>query len=86
MDYVYRRLVDGDDGFRGAAEVRRRLAAAGEYQIFGLDPGEPSTLARSCGLELEVDLGPDEIAQRFTAALDLTPLGYHCLAQLRAAS
>lgn len=86
LDYVFRRVVDGDDGFRGAAQVRTRLAAAGEVQVLGFDPGELSAAARAAGLRVALDLGPAEIAdahRRDTGDDVGEPLGYHCLALLR---
>lgn len=87
VDYVYRRMVDGDDRYRGAAHVRARLAAAGEHQILGFDEGELATAARRHGLVVELDLGPTAISDRYLrdgqGRLAGEPLGYHQLAVLR---
>lgn len=86
LDYVFRKIVEGDDTFRGAAQIRARLAAAGQTQILGFDPGELAAAVRAAGLSTELDLDPSDIATRLLRdelGNSGEPLGYHCIALLR---
>ena len=64
FDYVWKEMVDGDDSFYGAAELRRRVVAAGEPFRFGIPRGTTAEFVGRFGLALEEDLGPDDAQAR----------------------
>jgi methyltransferase (TIGR00027 family) len=64
FDYLWKEMVDGDDSFYGAAQLRRRVEAGGEPFRFGIPRGGTREFVESFGLVLEEDLGPEDAQER----------------------
>jgi methyltransferase (TIGR00027 family) len=60
FDYLWKEMLDGDDSFYGAPELRRRVTEGGEPFKFGIPRGGTSEFAAGFGLVLEEDLGPQD--------------------------
>jgi methyltransferase (TIGR00027 family) len=89
FDYVVREMVEGDDAFHGAPQVRRRLAALGEPLRFGIPAGGARGFLAPFGLSLASDLRADELADRYLRRSDGTlggrPYGFAAIAHARVA-
>ena len=87
FDYAFSEAVDGDDSFHGAAELRRRVAKGGEPLGFGIPRGGAARFLAERGLELESDLGPDELRRRYLVRGDGRyagrPYGFVAIAHAR---
>jgi methyltransferase (TIGR00027 family) len=70
FDYAFREALTGDDSFHGAAQLRSRVARAGEPLRFGIPRGEVAGFLAERGLELESDLGPHELRRRYLVRAD----------------
>jgi methyltransferase (TIGR00027 family) len=70
FDYAYREVVDGDDSFHGASELRRRVASGGEPLRFGIPRGAVARFIAERGLELVSDLAPEELRGRYLVRSD----------------
>jgi len=64
FDYLWTEVLDGDDSFYGAAELRKRVTSGGEPFKFGIPRGGTKKFIESFGLVLEEDLGPDDAHER----------------------
>jgi methyltransferase (TIGR00027 family) len=64
FDYLWKEMLDGDDSFYGAKELRRRVASGGEPFKFGIPRGGTREFVESFGLVLEEDLGPEDAQER----------------------
>lgn len=64
FDYLWKEMLDGDDSFHGAPELRKRVTAGGEPFKFGIPRGKAKEFVESFGLALEEDLGPDDAQER----------------------
>ena len=64
FDYLWKEMLDGDDSFYGAAELRKQVASNGEPFKFGIPRGEAGEFVAGFGLEIEEDLGPDDAHER----------------------
>jgi methyltransferase (TIGR00027 family) len=64
FDYVWKEMVDGDDSFYGAKELRQRVIASGEPFKFGIPRGGTKRFLEEFGLRLDEDLGPDDAHER----------------------
>jgi methyltransferase (TIGR00027 family) len=86
FDYLFREMLDGDDGYRGAAQTRRRVRQVGEPFRFGIPVGEARAFVARHGLRLVSDLGPDELADRYLRRADGStgrPYGFVAIAHAR---
>jgi methyltransferase (TIGR00027 family) len=87
FDYVFREMVEGDDGFHGAAQVRKRLEALGEPLQFGIPAGGIMRFLGSFGLTVASDVQPDELAARYLRRTDGRiagrPYGFAAIAHAR---
>jgi methyltransferase (TIGR00027 family) len=82
FDYLWKEVLDGDDSFYGAAQLRKRVAAGGEPFRFGIPRGETATFVERFGLELEQDLGPEDAQQRLLGGAG-RPYGFGGMALVR---
>ncbi len=64
FDYLWKEMVDGDNSFYGAAQLRRRVRAGGEPFRFGIPRGTTGEFVGRFGLVLEEDLGPGDAQER----------------------
>ena len=64
FDYLWKEMLDGDDSFHGAAELRKRVTSGGEPFKFGIPRGGAKDFAERFGLVLEEDLGPEDAHER----------------------
>ena len=64
FDYLWKEMLDGDDSFHGAAQLRKRVEAGGEPFRFGIPRGESKGYVEQFGLVLEEDLGPKDAQER----------------------
>ncbi len=64
FDYLWKEMLDGDDSFHGAPELRKRVTSGGEPFKFGIPRGGAKEFVESFGLVLEEDLGPDDAHER----------------------
>lgn len=64
FDYLWREMLNGDDSFHGAAQLRRRVDSGGEPFRFGIPRGETAAFVEGLGLELEEDLGLADAQER----------------------
>jgi methyltransferase (TIGR00027 family) len=87
FDYAFREAVAGDDSFHGAAQLRRRVARGGEPLRFGIPRGAAARFLAERGLELESDVGPDELRRRYLVRGDGRlagrPYGFVAIAHAR---
>ena len=58
FDYLWQEMLDGDDSFHGAPELRKRVEEGGEPFKFGIPRGGTKEFVEGFGLTLEEDLGP----------------------------
>lgn len=65
FDYDFDAFISGDDQFYGASATRRVVASSGERLSFGLDPDGIQSFLRHRRLDLESNLLPEEIAERY---------------------
>ena len=82
FDYVWKEMVDGDDSFHGAAQLRRRVAASGEPFKFGIPRGAAAEYVGRFGLVLEEDLGPQDAQERLLHGAG-EPYGFGGMALVR---
>jgi methyltransferase (TIGR00027 family) len=52
FDYIFREFLDGDDGYYGAANLRKGVARQGEPFRFGVPEGEIEAFVNEHGLEV----------------------------------
>jgi O-methyltransferase involved in polyketide biosynthesis len=82
--YVFREMIEGDDSFYGAAELRRRIAKMGEPLIYGIPRGEAAKLVAQDGLRPTEHLEPEEFKRRYLTRPDASlvgePYGFEALA------
>jgi methyltransferase (TIGR00027 family) len=64
FDYLWQEMLDGDDSFHGAPELRKRVTSGGEPFKFGIPRGATGEYVESFGLVLEEDLGPKDAQER----------------------
>lgn len=64
FDYLWKEMLDGDDSFYGAKELRKRVTAGGEPFKFGIPRGGADAFVSRFGLVLEEDLGPEDAQER----------------------
>ena len=64
FDYLWQEMLDGDDSFHGARQLRKRVAAGGEPFKFGIPRGKTREYVEGFGLALEEDLGPEDAQER----------------------
>jgi methyltransferase (TIGR00027 family) len=64
FDYLWKEMLDGDDSYYGAAELRRRVEEGGEPFKFGIPRGGTKEFVERFGLVLEEHLGPDDAHER----------------------
>ena len=64
FDYLWQEMLDGDDSFHGASELRKRVEAGGEPFKSGIPRGATKDFVESFGLVLEEDLGPKDAHER----------------------
>jgi methyltransferase (TIGR00027 family) len=87
FDYAFREAVAGDDSFHGAAQLRRRVARGGEPLRFGIPRGGAAGFLAERGLELDSDVGPDELRRRYLVRGDGRlagrPYGFVAIAHAR---
>jgi methyltransferase (TIGR00027 family) len=87
FDYAFREAVAGDDSFHGAAQLRSRVARGGEPLRFGIPRGGAAGFLAERGLELESDVGPDELRRRYLVRGDGRlagrPYGFVAIAHAR---
>ncbi len=82
FDYIWKEMLDGDDSFYGAAQLRRRVAAGGEPFKFGIPQGEAGQFVERFGLESEEDLGPEDAQERLLHGAG-EPYGFGGMALVR---
>ena len=82
FDYLWKEMVDGDDSFYGAAQLRRRVAAGGEPFKFGIPRGASAEFVSRFGLVLEEDLGPADAQERLLHGAG-QPYGFGGMALVR---
>jgi methyltransferase (TIGR00027 family) len=87
FDYAFLEAVAGDDSFHGAAQLRSRVARGGEPLRFGIPRGGVARFLAERGLELESDVGPDELRRRYLVRGDGRlagrPYGFVAIAHAR---
>jgi methyltransferase (TIGR00027 family) len=87
FDYCFREMIEGDDGYHGAAELRRRVAQIGEPLVFGIPEGTAALFLAEHGLKLESELDPEEFVRRYLTRTDGTvagkPYGFGAIAHAR---
>ena len=64
FDYLWKEMLDGDDSFHGAPQLRKRVTEGGEPFKFGIPRGGTKEFIESFGLVLEEDLGPEDAHER----------------------
>lgn len=64
FDYLWKEMLDGDDSFHGAPELRKRVTSGGEPFKFGIPRGRAAEFVEEFGLVLEEDLGPKDAQER----------------------
>ena len=64
FDYLWKEMLDGDDSFHGAPQLRKRVEEGGEPFKFGIPRGGTKEFVERFGLVLEEDLGPDDAHER----------------------
>ncbi|MDQ3759524.1 MAG: SAM-dependent methyltransferase [Actinomycetota bacterium] len=82
FDYLWKEMLDGDDSFHGAKELRKRVAAGGEPFRFGIPRGESQAFVEQFGLVLEEDLGPEDAQERLLHGAG-EPYGFGGMALVR---
>jgi methyltransferase (TIGR00027 family) len=82
FDYLWQEVVDGDDSYYGAKQLRARVEAGGEPFRFGIPRGETAKFVERFGLVLEEDLGPEEAHQRILHGAG-EPYGFGGMALVR---
>jgi methyltransferase (TIGR00027 family) len=64
FDYLWQEMLDGDDSFHGAPELRKRVTSGGEPFKSGIPRGGTKDFVDGFGLTLEEDLGPEDAHER----------------------
>ena len=64
FDYLWQEMLDGDDSFHGAPELRKRVEEGGEPFKSGIPRGGTKEFVEGFGLTLEEDLGPKDAHER----------------------
>lgn len=64
FDYLWKEMLEGDDSFYGAPQLRKRVTEGGEPFKFGIPRGGTKEFIESFGLVLEEDLGPEDAHER----------------------
>ena len=64
FDYLWKEMLDGDDSFYGARQLRKRVEEGGEPFKFGIPRGGTQAFVEGFGLTLEEDLGPEDAHER----------------------
>jgi methyltransferase (TIGR00027 family) len=82
FDYLWKEMLDGDDSFYGAAQLRKRVAAGGEPLRFGIPRGSTGEFVARFGLTLEEDLGPADAQERILHGAG-RPYGFGGMALVR---
>lgn len=82
FDYLWKEMLDGDDSFHGAKELRKRVAAGGEPFKFGIPRGTTREFVEDFGLALEEDLGPEDAQERLLYGAG-EPYGFGGMALVR---
>lgn len=86
FDYAYREAIEGSGFFYGAAQLRQRVAEAGEPLRFGLERDKIAEFLTERGLELLSDLGPDELERSYLVRRERLagrPYGFVAIAHAR---
>jgi methyltransferase (TIGR00027 family) len=90
FDYVFSEMINGDNSFRGATQIRKRLEAMGEPLRFGIPQGSMARYLQPFGLTLVSHLMPDELAFRYLCTADGTvggrPYGFAAIAHAHVGS
>jgi len=82
FDYLWKEMLDGDDSFHGAKQLRRRVKAGGEPFKFGIPRGKAREFVEGFGLVLEEDLGPEDAQERLLHGAG-EPYGFGGMALVR---
>jgi len=82
FDYLWKEMLDGDDSFHGAKQLRKRVAAGGEPFKFGIPRGTTAGFVEPFGLVLEEDLGPGDAQERLLHGAG-EPYGFGGMALVR---
>ena len=82
FDYLWKEMLDGDDSFYGAAQLRKHVAAGGEPFRFGIPRGASGEFVARFGLVLEEDLGPVDAQERLLHGAG-QPYGFGGMALVR---
>ena len=82
FDYLWKEMLDGDDSFHGARQLRKRVAAGGEPFKFGIPRGTTAGFVEPFGLVLEEDLGPGDAQERLLHGAG-EPYGFGGMALVR---
>jgi methyltransferase (TIGR00027 family) len=82
FDYLWKEMLDGDDSFYGAAQLRKRVAEGGEPFRFGIPRGKSGEYVARFGLVLEEDLGPQDAQERLLHGAG-EPYGFGGMALVR---
>jgi methyltransferase (TIGR00027 family) len=88
FDYDFDAFISGDGRFYGASATRRVVESSGERLSFGLDPAGMQSFLKHRRLNLESNLLPDQIAERYlrsrTGNLAGRPFGFVGMVHARA--
>jgi len=82
FDYLWKEMLDGDDSFHGAKQLRKRVAAGGEPFKFGIPRGTTAGFVEPFCLVLEEDLGPGDAQERLLHGAG-EPYGFGGMALVR---
>ena len=82
FDYLWQEVVDGDDSYYGAKQLRQRVEAGGEPFRFGIPRGRTAEFVEQFGLVLEEDLGPEDAQERILHGAG-RPYGFGGMALVR---
>jgi len=82
FDYLWKEMLDGDDSFHGAKQLRKRVAAGGEPFKFGIPRGTTAGFVEPFGLVAEEDLGPGDAQKRLLHGAG-EPYGFGGMALVR---
>jgi methyltransferase (TIGR00027 family) len=87
FDYCWREMIEGDDSFYGARELRALTERMDEPLVFGILRDGVEEFLREHSLELEQDIDPDEFKRRYLTLSDGSlagePYGFGSIARAR---
>ena len=70
FDYCWREMIEGDDSFYGAAQLRRLAERMGEPLVFGILRGRAAEFLSEHGLELKDEVDAEELKRRYLTGPD----------------